>query len=581
MEIAMGMDMAMVTTRGTRRGSRGPRGPRGLVLLCAAVLLAGAASSGCSDDGQVPAADASTDSALDQGGDTAEDTGSDAGSDPDVGDVVDDPDAPDVGDPDAADQGGDAIADADPDAEDGGGDANVDATEDSDASADAVDDAPDTADLEPAFEITELFPIQNTANTLSYFVTWRTNRPSPTHLRVVCGEDIDQTYVSDERVTRHEVFVMGLLDGVPCTMTATAGVGERAVSESTEAVEPGPLPEHLPALTVDTIDRERMQPGWTLWPIVRVGATVPMTFVMTDDQGRYRWYVNRGLTTGVAPDVSPVEGGILHGGRRPATSAAIVSWEGTATWESEFTDNHHDIRVSPYAENRLLYLTRTTESCPNGYLEEAMANEVDITTNEVLWSWNLCEHFDPPEVYRNWSHMNAIVPVPGENAVLLSPRDLSSLVKVDRETDTIDWILGLHGDFEMGEDAQFLRQHAPVFLDANRLLIFDNGLAGTREYSRALEIELFFEEDGSPDRAEHVWDYADETLWAEGRSNAERLPNGNTVLTDAFLDGTRESLLREVTPDGTVVWDLRTPESWCTYRSHRVEPVMGYVRAVE
>ena len=139
----------------------------------------------------------------------------------------------------------------------------------------------------------------------------------------------------------------------------------------------------------------------------------------------------------------------------------------------------------------------------------------------------------------------------------------------------------------------FLRQHAVEIQPDGNLLLFDNGLdvdeairfseplEKVRTYSRVIELELTFDSSGAPERAEVVWDYTDRNLYAFARSEADRLSNGNTLITYSRLEELDDSLILEVTPEGDVAWQLRTPPGWSTYRSERIHPRYGYVIGAE
>jgi outer membrane protein assembly factor BamB len=89
---------------------------------------------------------------------------------------------------------------------------------------------------------------------------------------------------------------------------------------------------------------------------------------------------------------------------------------------------------------------------------------------------------------------------------------------------------------------------------AGNLLVFDNGGASgygptgpnlfSRMTSRVLEI--------NPVTLELVWSYADPGFYSANISGAQRLPNGNTLITE----GARGRLL-EVTKEGKMVWEYR------------------------
>ncbi len=450
------------------------------------------------------------------------------------------------------------------------------------------DDFVDPSEIDPEstepIEISDVAVFENPKNALSYFVEWKTDIPASTVLKMTCGEEISHTYNSDKPQRFHSVFVMGLLDGISCDLVLESRIYQRSGRAEASIERAGPLPDFLPELNARIIDRERMQAGWTLWTFGRFSASGPVYVIVTDEQGRYRWYLLESTDRRYADnELMIIPDGILLGGG----STKILNWEGDVVWEPPF-ESHHDITISTFHENHFLYLGYSSKDCRTS---EGTANEFDRTTQKTIWTWYICEHFTPRLDYKNWSHINTIEPFPDERAVLLSPRDQNALLKVDRDSDAIVWILGEGGDFEMDDSDRFYRQHAPEFQPNGNILLFDNGLSSSeasrhgdgadkaREYSRALELALIFDEDGKPLRAEKVWEYKDESLYSGGRSEADRLPNGNTLITYSTLEEDFSTLMREVTAEGEVVWELRAPEDRSTYRSERLtREYFGYVR---
>jgi outer membrane protein assembly factor BamB len=92
-------------------------------------------------------------------------------------------------------------------------------------------------------------------------------------------------------------------------------------------------------------------------------------------------------------------------------------------------------------------------------------------------------------------------------------------------------------------------------LDDGHILLFDNGIA--RGWSRALEMD--------PMTGAVVWEYKapnPRDFFSASRGAAQRLPNGNTLLTDSD-----HGTAFEVTPAGEVVWRYNCPER--NDRGHR------------
>jgi hypothetical protein len=156
-------------------------------------------------------------------------------------------------------------------------------------------------------------------------------------------------------------------------------------------------------------------------------------------------------------------------------------------------------------------------------------------------------------------------------------------LRLNLETGEIQWVLGyggrpgdgFRGDFEIAEEDRFLHQHAPEIQPNGNILLFDNGFDGIREYSRAIEIAY----DDEQMTAEVVWEYRhDPDIYAATWSDADRLANGNTLVSFGVRSRTRLAHIVEVAADGDVVWDLQLPARWSLYRAERVPaPIYGQV----
>ena len=449
---------------------------------------------------------------------------------------------------------------------------------------DSVDSRDDAVPVVP--KIAKLIAYENPANVLSWFVEWETDLPAPTWLQVDCGPDYQQLFRSEEAFTGHSVFVMGLFEGASCVLEVRAEAGGAVATEVLAIEDVGPLPDALPALELTFLAEAGVFPGWTAWSLSDAKEGGPLRVFVVDPEGRYRWYFmgDDSVSAGAGAEIQAINGGLLLAAGGPEM---FLGWDGSPIWTAPFSA-HHDMRFSPFHENHLLYLGVSGKNCPT---TEHTLEEFDMAAQETIWEWRICEHYTPPDPYDGWSHVNTIEPFPGERAVLLSVRNQDVLLRVDRDTGEIDWILGWGGDFAMAPEDRFVRQHAPEILDNGEILLFDNGLEQdeanrkgddpdkVRPVSRVIQLALSFHEDGSPDAAEVTWEYLDPDLFAFARSEADRLPGGNTLITYSQLAPDRASWLREIDPDQGTVWELRSPPGWSTYRTERIVPVFGEVRS--
>ena len=130
----------------------------------------------------------------------------------------------------------------------------------------------------------------------------------------------------------------------------------------------------------------------------------------------------------------------------------------------------------------------------------------EVNNGQVLWEWNSTDY---PEFYANsvegnnfssdaqvcdYMHCNSLYVDPSDDNIVCSFRDQDQVIKFRRNTGEIMWRLGgKSSDFPMTAAQKFLRQHdATVLFDGSKstVMLVDNGLKGTRESSRILEMKL-------------------------------------------------------------------------------------------
>lgn len=433
--------------------------------------------------------------------------------------------------------------------------------------------------------IEDMKAIPNPSNALSYYIEYTTTETQTTDLTVTCGDDWETTYTADQSATDHRVFVMGLWAGASCELTASATADDGKQATQSIAVDVGQVPDFLPDLEVNQRTGEKMQSGWTMFNLTNPFDNVPVTVAMVDHQGRYRWYHQLPTSNpGADTEVHPTGDSIFVGGNRGNMAAYEINWEGKTLWKNGFP-MHHEIRRAGDGSDDLLVL-RHVDQCEQEQRSDGVFR-FSRDQSQFTESWVLCDYWFPPADANpgdDWSHLNAIESVPGEEAWILSSRTQHSLFKFDYGNDQVDWRMGLRGEFGLENDELFYRQHAPEIQANGNILLFDNGShpdGHDRTWSRALEIAY----DTDTMEAEIAWQYKpDPEIFTPIWGDADRLDNGNTLITFGMRnkDDERNSRLLEVTSDKTRVWDLEVTNKWGWYRSDRiVEPPTGYVKTGE
>jgi hypothetical protein len=131
-------------------------------------------------------------------------------------------------------------------------------------------------------------------------------------------------------------------------------------------------------------------------------------------------------------------------------------------------------------------------------------------------------------------------PEASDQQVLLSMRELNAIGTLDLETELFSW----------AQQGPWLGQHDPDLLPNGHILLFDNfGHYGPGGVSRVIEFD--------PKSLGIVWRYEgteQQPFWSNVRGAQERLPNGNTLITES--EGGR---LLEVSPEGEIVWEYVNP----------------------
>ncbi|MEO0592550.1 MAG: arylsulfotransferase family protein [Myxococcota bacterium] len=151
-----------------------------------------------------------------------------------------------------------------------------------------------------------------------------------------------------------------------------------------------------------------------------------------------------------------------------------------------------------------------------------------LTTPEYLGDLT---HTNSVEILRH--DVAGVAPV---GSILLSIRELSRIVILDASLSKVIWSWG---------GAQLQEQHHATQLDNGHFMIFDNGVQ--RKRSRVIELDA--------SQGKIVWEYTSPNLFTRLRGAAQKLPNGNVLLTESD-----SGHALEVTMEHNVVWEFWNPE---------------------
>ncbi len=239
---------------------------------------------------------------------------------------------------------------------------------------------------------------------------------------------------------------------------------------------------------------------------------------------------------------------------------AEVTPDGTVVREHRDPLQHHD--AHHLGDGRILYTALeplrgaraagvrggVPGSEPDGTVWADTIKEVD-PDGRLTWSWRAADHLDrdshvlhPHYSREHWPLINSVSPLADGN-ILASLRSTSAVVVISRATGEILWRTA---------PGTVSQQHCPTELADGTILVFDNGVFRPDSdvpFSRVIEIER----PGST----ITWEYHDparESFFAPFMGSAQRLPGGNTLITDSPA-----GRLFEVTRDGYLCWEYVVP----------------------
>jgi len=360
---------------------------------------------------------------------------------------------------------------------------------------------------------------------------------------------------------------LGTLGGGTVGPSGKSFAQETAGSSGQSRIEPNTIKRR--GVGFRGYDPARVSSGFTLFaPDIHTNRTVYLInlqgsvvhgWEMPYPPGRYGYLTDRGTLfyNGKIPSSS-------HVGQAPYAGgvALEVDWKGRVLWELRHPDHNHDgrrlrngniilicARPLPDEIARQVRGGRPGTEYDNGKMDAPYLVEM-TTGGKIVWEWRSWEHLDPVEdgitaVQDDrdvWTVANAVYELADGN-IMVSFRAISTVVMINRQTEDIYWKLGA---------PPLAGQHAPYILANGHLLLFDNGprrLDATLPFSRVLEIDVATKK--------IVWKYQDNPVsnfFSPRISNAQRLPNGNTLINEGWF-----GRLFQVTPEGETVWEYVNP----------------------
>lgn len=414
-------------------------------------------------------------------------------------------------------------------------------------------DAQDTAlppALAPSAVETELSPHVGTV----VRVRWQTDAPTRGRALFASGGTQHQTSWTPSD-TEHEVLLLGLHPD--SSIDFSIELEDDGVFGGYTA-QTDPLPSGFPELSTTGA---RQGGGFQVVPITGAVSWV----VVLDDQDMPVWYHHMPdlEESVVVAERLPDASGLLIGATGPRWDLDQgqihwMDWWGTAVATVGVPHFDHDLTVRPDGSVALL---QTIEGPQNALADSILEVSADGSTRQVWNAWDaLYEDGEPLGSYYNWTHANALVHLPEEDAYLIHLREPGSTLKIDAQSGTQIWALnGRFNDFEpVGAYRPPGMQHG-VAPTATGFLVFDNNPLDQDSQVRALAVDeqaMTVQDEWSAQHEPAVYIYAlgDVADQGEGRTMVSWSTGGELQQLDAAHQE---------------VWRLNTEISFITgYLSH-------------
>lgn len=229
---------------------------------------------------------------------------------------------------------------------------------------------------------------------------------------------------------------------------------------------------------------------------------------------------------------------------------------------------------------------------PNATVVGSVIQELDNNKN-CVFQWRSLDHIpvlatkdDPLKATFEHVHVNSVF-LDKDGNLIASFATTGEIVKIDMITGDLIWRFGgdnnqfeVTGDVESNKPNYFTMQHDVKRLNNGNLLFLDNSyLKNSGWDTRAVEYSI----DETNKKASLVWEYThNPSISAFAMGSAQRLNNGNTLISWGLVLNGQHRTLTEVTKDKQITFELSLPPDAFSYRVHKYDlPVCKAVANID
>ena len=208
------------------------------------------------------------------------------------------------------------------------------------------------------------------------------------------------------------------------------------------------------------------------------------------------------------------------------------------------------------------------------------------TAGKIIWHWNEKDHIEKEIVFGIYgpadtsiagTHLNAFDYDAVNDAIIMSCRHNSSIVKIDKKTGNVIYMIGPYGNKQklQGLIPLFLHQHGMSILPDHKILFYDNNVNDDPGRAITYPRILILKEPARGMPAYKVWEFECRSdrfpngIMGKG-GYAVSLPNGNIL---ACMGGA--NFVLEITPGKEIVWEcsfekfIPVSKTWSAFVNYR------------
>ena len=206
----------------------------------------------------------------------------------------------------------------------------------------------------------------------------------------------------------------------------------------------------------------------------------------------------------------------------------------------------------------------------------------EIKDGKVVWEWDSTDYpelyamsvenndyFNKDSQWADYAHFNAIAIDPKDNNFLCSFRNLDAILKLDRTTGEILWVLGGKGDqFGLTEEQKFFRQHDIRVAADGGFTLFNNGnFNNAPQEGKTSIMKFYLNEDDLT--VEEFKEYAVENSFSNAMGSAQELEEGHYAVCWGSRV-TASALFSEIDfLSGEVLFEFCYPMDGASYRVYK------------